>query len=49
MTDFAILLVNAWQIHFGNKGHARWLIGILVSALDLEGVDAVLVDRLNEY
>jgi hypothetical protein len=48
-TDHAISWVNARQVDFANELDSGWLIGILVAAVHLEGVDSVLVDALRKH
>jgi hypothetical protein len=45
-TNHAISWVNARQVDFADELDGGWLIGILVAAVHLEGVDSILVDAL---
>ena len=42
-------MVNARQVDFADELDGGWLIGILVAAVHLEGVDSVLVDALKKH
>jgi len=46
--DLAISWVDTGQIDFADELDGRWLVGILVAAVHLQGVDSVLVDALED-
>jgi hypothetical protein len=48
-TNHAISWVNARQVDFADELDGGWLIGILVAAVHLEGVDSILVDALKKH
>lgn len=46
-TNLSISRIDAWKVDFIYKLYCRRLIGILISAMHLEGIDTVLVDTLS--
>jgi hypothetical protein len=46
-TYLAILRIHTWQIDLGCKGYLGRYVGVAWPAVDLDAVDAVLVDTLH--
>ena len=47
ITHDAILGVDTGDVDLTDELDGRWLVGVLVTAVHLEGVDSVFVDTLN--
>jgi len=46
-THLAVPRIDTWQIDLAYKLDGWWLVGILITAVHLEGVDSVLVNALG--
>lgn len=47
-TDLPISRVDTREIDFVDELYSRWLVGILIATMHLQGVDSVLVNALRE-
>lgn len=45
--DEAVARVDAWEVDFGDELNGGRLVGVLITAVHFEGVDAVFVDGLK--
>ncbi len=46
-TDLSIPWINTREVDFANELYFWWFIGILITAVHLQGVDSVLMDTLE--